>query len=89
MIAEKIGPEEVGGPVNKRMTVEEIQDTFKNEWILIKDPSTDESFRVIEGMVIWHGIDRDTVYKKARELGIRHSAFLYTGKRHEKTAILL
>jgi hypothetical protein len=61
------------------MTVSEIEDKFKSEWILIGDPETNEALEVLAGKVLWHSKNRDEVYRKVRELKPRHSAIVYTG----------
>lgn len=71
------------------MTVAEIHDRFDSEWVLLADPEVDEHLNVIRGIVICHSKDRDEIDRKAVELRLRHSAFLYTGKMPEKTAIIL
>ena len=50
---------------------------------------TDETLRVLSGEVLWHGKDRDEVYRKAVELRPKQFAMLYTGKMPEGTAIVL
>lgn len=61
------------------MTMEEMESRFKNEWILIEDPETTEVLQVTRGKVLWHGKDRDELYRVAMELQPQHSAIWYTG----------
>ena len=75
--------------MNELMTVEEINARFDSEWVLLEDPETALSLEVKAGRVLWHSKDRDEVYRKARELRPKDSAFLYTGKLPPGTAIIL
>jgi hypothetical protein len=65
--------------MSELMSVTEIQDRFKSEWVLVKDPELTEHLEVKSGKVLWHSKDRSEVYRKARELQLRpkHSAILY------------
>src|SRR5690348_5347106 len=60
------------------LTVEEIEDRYPSEWVLIEDPEVNQQFDVIRGKVIWHSPDRDAVDRKAIELRPRSSATIYT-----------
>lgn len=61
------------------MVLDDIQNRFVSEWVLLEDPETTESLEIKSGKVLWHSKDRDEVYRKARELQPEHSAILYTG----------
>jgi hypothetical protein len=71
------------------MTLIEMKAKFESEWILFEDPDTTESLEVKSGKVLWHSKDRDEVYRKARELGPKHSAILYTGTIPEEMVVVL
>ena len=71
------------------MTIEEINDKFKSEWVLVEDPEVTEMLEVKRGRVLHHSKDRDEVYRTMLELHPRHAAVLYTGKLPEGTAVLL
>jgi len=71
------------------LTLAEIEERYKSEWILVEDPELDEHLNVIRGKVAWHSKDRDEVYEKALELRPRRPAFLYTGSIPEGTAVIL
>lgn len=71
------------------MTMAEIEDQFDSEWILVEEPQTDESLRVLSGRVLHHSPDRDEVYQAAVRLKPKRSAILYTGKMPENTAVVL
>jgi len=71
------------------MTVAQIESQFESEWVLLEDPQTNEALEVQSGRVLWHGKDRDEVYRKAVELRPKRFAVLYTGKMPEGTAVVL
>ena len=75
--------------MNGVLTRAEIEARFDSEWVLIENPELDEHLEVIRGRVAWHSKDRDEVYQKAIELRPKHSAFLYTGRLPEGTAVVL
>jgi hypothetical protein len=75
--------------MNEILTVEEIQSRFDSEWVLVADPEVNKHLEVLRGKVVWHSKDRDEVYQKAIELGLKHVAYLYTGTMPENTEIVL
>jgi hypothetical protein len=75
--------------MNEILTLSEMEERFKSEWILVEDPETDESDQVVGGKVLFHSPDRDAMYRKAVELRPRDFAFLFTGTMPEGTAIVL
>ena len=75
--------------MDKEMTMEEIESQFDSEWVLIEDPKTDESLKVLGGRVLHHSKDRDEVYRKAVLFRPKRSALIYTGEIPEDTAVVL
>jgi hypothetical protein len=75
--------------MNAEMTIEEIESQFESEWVLIEDPRTDATLRVLGGTVLHHSTDRDEVYRKAVSLRPKRSAIVYTGDIPEETAVVL
>lgn len=71
------------------LSLNEIKDKFDSEWVLVGDPETDKNLNVIHGVVLWHSKDRDEVYRKARDISPKSSAFLFTGKTPEGEGIIL
>jgi hypothetical protein len=71
------------------LTLEQIEERFESEWVLVEDPETNDALEVQSGRVRWHSRDRDEVYRKAVELRPKRFAMLYTGKIPEDTAIVL
>lgn len=62
------------------LTNEEIEARYKDEWILVEDPETNEALEVLRGKVHYHSKDRDEVYQAAVELRAKSSAILCTVK---------
>jgi hypothetical protein len=62
------------------LTVDAIKRQYRSEWILLADPEVDEELRVLAGRVVSHSKDRDEVDRKAIQLRLKRSAFLYTGE---------
>jgi len=64
------------------LTMAQIEAKFDSEWVLIEDPTTDETLEVRGGTVRWHAKDREEVYRHAVEV-------VYTGKMPQNAAIIL
>jgi len=64
----------------KFLTIAEIDGKFDSEWVLIEDPSTDESLEVSGGTVRCHGRDRDEVYRRAVQIRPKRFAIVYTAR---------
>jgi len=75
--------------VSDVMPFDKIKADFDSEWVLIEDPVITETQEVKAGKVLWHSKDRGEVYRKARELKLRHSAILYLGTMPKDMAIIL
>jgi len=71
------------------LTIAEIESRFPSEWVLVKDPQTNEALEVQSGRVLYHSLDRDEVYRKAVELRPKRFAMLYTGTIPQDTGIVL
>ena len=71
------------------MTAEEMRARFEDEWVLIEDPQTNEALEVLRGKVLYHGKDRDEVYRHAVARRPKRSAILYAGQMPADTAIVL
>jgi hypothetical protein len=71
------------------LTIAEIEEKFESEWVLIEDPSTDESLEVRGGKVRCHGKDRDEEYRRAGQIRPRRFAIVYTGSMPGNTVIAL
>lgn len=71
------------------LSIAEINSRFESEWLLVEDPQLDENLQVLSGSVLCHSKDRDEVYRRARELRPKQSAFLYTGAIPDDAAVIL
>ena len=74
--------------MDRVLTLKQIEERFESEWVLV-EAETNDALEVQRGKVLWHGKDRDQVYRKAVELRPKRFAMLYTGKIPEDTAIVL
>ena len=75
--------------MNNVLNIEEIKARHPSEWVLIGDPKTDESARLLAGRVLFHSPSRDEVYRKAVELRLPYFAVRYFGTMPENTALVL
>lgn len=75
--------------MDKLLTIQEIEATYDSEWVLIEEPTTNDSLEVQMGKVIYHSKDRDEVYRVAVTRRPRRFAVIYTGKLPEGTAVAL
>ena len=71
------------------LTLEEIEERYDSEWVLLESPQVNENLEVLSGRIAWHSKDSDEVDRKAVEMRHRSSSFLYTGEMPEDTAIIL
>lgn len=71
----------------KRMTFDEIKKTYPNEWVLIAEPDTDRSLRLVSGVVLAHSPHRDEVYKALKGRRGQH-AVRFTGEMKGKVFVL-
>ena len=69
-----------GKPMNEPLTSAEIKAQFNHEWILIKDPVTNELLEVQGGNVLFHSKDRDEFDWRMLEFNPKRSAVVFTGK---------
>jgi hypothetical protein len=49
------------------LTIEEIKARYAPDWVLIGEPETDESLKIVSGKVLFHGPDQDEVCRKAMD----------------------
>jgi hypothetical protein len=71
------------------LTTAEIETRFPSEWVLIGDPQTDESQRLLAGTILFHSPDRDDVDRKLLELRPSRFAFRYLGTLPDDVALVL
>ncbi len=70
------------------LTIDEIEARFPAEWVLIGDPETDESQRLLAGTVLFHSPDRDDVDRKLLEHRPTRFAFRYLGTLPDDVAMV-
>ena len=67
--------------MSEALTIEEINQRYPDECVLIGDPETDESLEVLSGTVLYHGTDRQEMYQAAKALpSPKRIATHYTGE---------
>ena len=67
--------------MEKILTLEEIEERYDSELVLLDSPQINENLEVLSGRIAWHSKDRDEVDRKAVEMRLQSSAFLYTGEK--------
>ncbi len=75
--------------MNEVMTIEEIQQHFDSEWVLLGDPVTDETLEVQSGRVLAHSPSRDELDRALLALRPSRFATWYTGKLADNMAVVL
>lgn len=71
------------------LTMEEIEDRFDQEWVLLDDPTWTGS-EILSGKLLYHSKDRDEVWRKAHELPPPvNIAVLYIGRPPEDVIPIL
>jgi hypothetical protein len=71
------------------MSLSDIEREFGAEWVLLVEPETDNSLRILKGKVAYHSKDRDEVYRKAVALKPKRSAIIYTGSIPQGSEIIV
>ena len=63
------------------LTIDEINQRYPDQWVLIGEPQTDESLEVLRGKVLYHGKSREKMYKAAKALpSPKYFATHYSGE---------
>jgi hypothetical protein len=75
--------------MRKFETIDQVMSAFPSEWVLIDEPETDESMRLLGGRVVFHSTNRDDVYRKAAVLRLPHFAVRFLGSIPENLAVIL
>ncbi|MFQ5732709.1 MAG: hypothetical protein ACE5KM_12245 [Planctomycetaceae bacterium] len=65
--------------MTETLTIEEINQRYPDEWVLMGDPETDEEQRLLRGQVLCHSKDRQQVYDEAQRTTCTHIATHFTG----------
>ncbi len=66
--------------MNNFLTIDEINERFRSEWVLLENPKTNRKLEVLGGRVRLHDKDKERLYKEAAKLRLKHIAVLYTGQ---------
>lgn len=77
--------------MEKVMTIEEIEQKFDSEWVLIADPQTDAQLNVLSGEVVHHDKDRIAFDREVLRIPNhpKHFAVLYIGGETEEMEYVL
>ena len=71
------------------LTMEEIEQKFDGEWVLIEDVETDEQLEILRGKVTYHGKDKNELHRQAMKSKTKRFASLFIGKPDPKMEFLL
>lgn len=72
------------------MTMNEIEQQFDSEWVLIDQPETNEVQEVLRGAVVFHSKDRQAIHETVMQMPKpRRVAVLYVGEPPSSTNFLL
>jgi len=72
------------------MTMKQIEKNFDKEWVLVGNPVCAKNLNVKKGVVLWHGTNRDELYKQAEKFRNQYNfAYLYIGKHSDDLVYLL
>ena len=61
------------------LSLEAIEHRFPDQWVLLADPVWDGDIDLVAGRVVFHSDDREAVWERDRELGMKEFAVLYMG----------
>jgi hypothetical protein len=75
--------------MQKVLSISQIRDEFKSEWVLVEDPQTHEALEVLGGRVLYHSRNRDEFDRKVLEFKPKRFAVLYIGELPEDIGFLL
>jgi hypothetical protein len=70
-------------------SINQIKQQYQNEWVLIAYTQIDENLSVLEGEVLAHSPDVETLYRLLPQYSDRPIAFEYVGEVPEDLAFLL
>ena len=83
---------EYTGPIPENeeiLTLEEIQQRYPDEWVLIVEPEIDKYLNVVRGKVLAHSPDRDEAYSQFPLAKGKPVAIEYTGPIPDDLAVML
>ncbi len=59
------------------MTLFELEQSFRGQWVVLCDPELDERGEVLRGQVAFHGPDRAAAWEEARRLLQGHNVAVF------------
>jgi len=65
--------------MSEMMTMEQIEATYKDEWVLLADIEEDPGPVIRRARVIWHGNSREEGWDRAESVESRHIGVLFVG----------
>lgn len=71
------------------LTMEEIENKYDGEWVLIEDVESNEQLEIIRGKITYHGKDKNELHRRAMKSKSKHLASLFIGKPDPKMEFLL
>jgi hypothetical protein len=76
--------------MNEVLTMSEIESRYRDQWILIEEPQTNEAHEVLAGKVRCHSRNRDDIDRSMMEIPPpRQLAIVYTGRLPANSAVVL
>jgi len=62
---------------SKWLTIDEIEATYPDEWVLVLDPQPEDSPEVEAGIVAFHSPDREALERFADRIDMRSGAIFF------------
>jgi hypothetical protein len=75
--------------MHELLTLQEIEQRYAPDWVLIGDPQTDDALQLRGGRVLFHSPDRDEVSRKAMEFPPGRYALRFLGERPGDVVLIL
>jgi len=75
--------------MSQSLTMQEMQDQYAGEWLLIAYTEIDEDLGIKRGEVLEHSANRDEVYRALLSVQGRKVAIEYAGTLPEDLAVVL
>jgi hypothetical protein len=63
----------------KVLTISEIKERFRDEWVLILNPDKNEIGEIIKGEILFHNPDKQKVYDELLKHRMKHIGLIFTG----------
>ena len=70
----------MNSPLPELLTIEQIKQRYRDEWLLIGYTDLDENLNVLSGEVLAHAQDANDLYKLLPQYSDRPVAFEYVGE---------